>query len=87
MIAIVVTIVVTIVIVVVIVPVAFGVPAMAVFVPPPVCVRPAVFSRFMQLLARVYHLSAVPAVMFSVFVQPMIGFGDAPLTGLFIGSH
>jgi hypothetical protein len=85
--AVVVAIVIAAVIVVVIVPVALGMPAMVVFVPPPVCVRPAVFTRFTQLVARVDRFSAVPAVMFSGFMQPMIGFGDAPMTGLFIGSH
>jgi hypothetical protein len=73
-------------IVVVIVPVAVGVPAMAVFVPPPVRVRPAVFTGLVQLLARVYHLPAVPAVMFRGFVQPMIGFGDFPLACPFVGA-
>lgn len=55
-------------IMVMIIPIAVGVPAVAVFVPPPVCVRPAVFARFVQLLARIYHLSALPSVMLRGFV-------------------
>jgi hypothetical protein len=70
-----------------IIPVAVRVPTMMVFVPPPVCVRPAVLSRLVQLLARVYHLSALPAVMFGGFVQPMIGFCDAPLARRFTSAN
>lgn len=62
-------------------------PTMAVFVPPPVCVRPAVFALLVQSLARVYRLSAFPSVMFDCFVQPMIGFCDAPLARPFIGAN
>jgi len=72
------------VIVVVIVPIAVGVPAMAVLVPPALCVRPAILACLVQLLARVYHLSAVPAVMFCSLMKPMVGFGDPPLAAPFI---
>src|SRR5260370_13122939 len=72
---------------VVLIPVAVRVPTMIVFVPPLVCVRPAVLSRLVQLLARVYHLSAFPTVVFGGFVQPMIGFCDAPLARPFIGAN
>jgi hypothetical protein len=74
-------------IMVMIIPIAVGMPAVAVFVPPPVGVRPAVFARFVQLLARVYHLSALPPVMFRGFVQPVVGPCDATLTSCFIASH
>ncbi len=75
------------VIMVMVIPVAVGMPTMAVFIPPPVRVRPAVFARLVQLLPRVYHLPAFPAVMFGGFVQPMIGFCDAPLARPFIGAN
>lgn len=75
------------VVMVVIIPVAVGMPAMAVFIPPPVGVSPAVLARFVQLLARVYHLSALPAMVFGSFVQPVIGFCDAPLARCFIGAN
>jgi hypothetical protein len=75
------------VIVVVIIPVAVRMPTMAVFVPPPVCVRPAVLARFVQLLASVYYLSAFPSVVFGGFVKPMIGFCNAPLARRFIGLN
>jgi hypothetical protein len=76
-----------VVLVVVIIPVTVRVPTMIVFVPPPVCVRPAVLSRLVQLLARIYRLSAFPAVMLHGFVQPMIGLGDAPLACRLIGAN
>jgi hypothetical protein len=66
-------------IVVVIIPVAVCMPTTFVLVPPPVCVRPAVLTRLVQLLARVYRLSTFPAVAFDSLVQPMIGFCDASL--------
>jgi hypothetical protein len=75
------------VVVVVIIPVPVGMPAMAVFIPPPVGVSPAVLARFVQLLARVYHLSAFPAVVFGSLVQPVIGFCDASLARRFIGAN
>lgn len=78
---------VTAMIMVVIIPVAIRVPTMAVFVPPPMCVGPAVLTRFVQLLTRVYYLSAFPAVVFRRFVQPMIGSCDAPLACRFIGAN
>lgn len=81
-----VVIVVTIMIMVVIVPVAVGVPTMAIFIPPLVRVRPAVFARFVQLLASVNRLSALPAVMLGGFVQPVVGPGNAPLACVFIGA-
>jgi len=80
-------VVVAITIMVVLIPVAVRVPTMIVFVPPLVCVRPAVLSRLVQLLARVYHLSAFPTVVFGGFVQQMIGFCDAPLARPFIGAN
>jgi len=79
-------VVVAIMIMVVIIPIAVGVPTMAVFIPPLVRVRPAIFARFVQLLASVDHLSTLPAVMFGGFVQPVVGLGDAPLACVFIGA-
>ena len=71
-------------IVVVLIPVSVRMPAMAVFVPPSVGVRPAVLTRLVQLLASVYRLSAFPAVVFGGFVQSMVGFCDALLACLFM---
>jgi hypothetical protein len=80
-------VVVIIAIVIMIIPVAVGVPTMAVFIPPPFCVRPAIFPRFVQLLPRVCRLPASPAVMLHRFVQPMIGFGDTMLARVVISAY
>lgn len=82
-----VVVVIPVMIMVVIIPVAVCVPTMAVFVPPLVRVRPAIFSRFVQLLACVNYLSALPSVMFGGFVQPVVGLGNAPLAGRFVAAN
>jgi hypothetical protein len=74
-------------IMVVIIPIAVCVPTMAVLVPPLVRVRPAILSRFVQLLARVDRLSALPAMMLGGFVQPVVGLGNAPLAGRFVAAN
>jgi hypothetical protein len=74
-------------IVVMIIPVAVGMPAAAVFVPPPVFARPAILTRLVQLLACVCCLSTLPAVAINRHVQPMIGFCYAPLASPFIGAN
>ena len=56
-------------IVIVLIPIAFAMPAVAVFVPPAVPLMPAVFPRFMQFMPRTIRWSAVPAVMLHGFVQ------------------
>jgi hypothetical protein len=76
----------TVAIVVMIVPVAICMPAVSVFVPPPVRVRPAELTRLVQLLACVICLSTLPAVAFNSRVQSLIGFYDAPLAGPFISA-
>jgi hypothetical protein len=75
------------VIMVVIIPVAIGAPTAPVFIPPTVRVRPAILSRFMQLLAGVSGLPALPSVMFGGFVQTMVRLGDTPLACSFITAN
>jgi hypothetical protein len=82
-----VVVIIAIVIVVMIIPVAVGMPTMAIFIPPPFCVRPAIFSRFVQLLPRIGCLPALPSVMLYGFVQPMIGFGDTMLACVVISAY
>jgi hypothetical protein len=72
-------------VVVVLIPVALGMPTMTVFVPPLVCVCPAVLTRFVQLLTRLSRLSAFPSMVFSSFVQPMVGSRQASLACVVIG--
>jgi hypothetical protein len=60
-------------IVIMVVPIAIRVPAMPVFIPPFVEFAPAIFARFMQVVARMLRLRTVPSVMLSSFVKPMVG--------------
>jgi hypothetical protein len=62
-------IVIPVMIVVVIIPIAVGVPAIAVHIPPFVFVRPAIFTCFVQFVPCVVRLLALISVMFHRFVQ------------------
>ena len=66
-------------IVVVVIPIAIGVPATAVFIPPAMAIVPAAFPRLVQIVASAVRLSAVPAVMLHGFVESVVGFGDSAL--------
>jgi hypothetical protein len=79
-------VVIAITIVVMIVPVAFGVPAMAVFIPPSVVPAPAMLAGLMEFVAGAVRLSAVPAMMLNGFVEPVIGSGNATLAIIVIGK-
>jgi hypothetical protein len=69
-------------IVVVIIPIAFGMPAVAVFVPPTMPLIPAAFARLVQIVARTIGLPAVPAVMLHGLVESVVRFGDTPLASI-----
>ena len=69
---------------VLVVPVAVGVPAALVFIPPAVIGGVTVFASLAQLVARVRGLPAVPAVMFDGLVKAVVGSGDAVLTLILI---
>jgi hypothetical protein len=70
---------VAIVVVIVVIPIAIGMPPVAVFIPPAMSFVPAAFPRFMQFVARMIGLPAIPAVMLHGFMQFVIRLGDAPL--------
>lgn len=74
-------------IVVMIIPVAVRMPAVGVFVPPPMFARPAELTRLAQFPARAICLSTLPAVAFNSHVQPLIGSCDAPLASPIIGAN
>src|SRR6266850_774986 len=87
---------VAIVVVIVVIPIAIGVPATTVFIPPAVALVPAAFSRLVQIVASAVRLPAVPAMMLHGSVQFAIGFVDAALAlivtfggcpGCTCGSH
>jgi hypothetical protein len=66
-------------IVIVVIPIAIGMPAATVFVPPAMALIPAALPRLMQIVPCVIGLPAIPAVMFHGFVQSVVGLGDAAL--------
>src|SRR5260221_3095100 len=65
-------VVVAIMILVVIIPIAVGVPAVSVLIPPALPMRPAIFAGFVQFVAPVLRLLALSSVMFYRFVQFVI---------------
>jgi hypothetical protein len=66
-------------IVIVVIPIAIGMPAVAVFVPPAMPLAPATFPRLMQFVPRMVRLPAVPAVMLHGFVEFVVRLGNAAL--------
>jgi len=71
---------------VVVIPIAIGVPAMIIFIPPPMIDFPAVLACFVELVAPVFSLLAAIAVVLDCFVQLVIRFRDAPLAAV-IGAQ
>jgi hypothetical protein len=78
-------VVIPIMVVVMVVPIVLRVPAMPVFIPPFVELAPAEFARLMQLVARMLGLWAVPSVMLSGFVKPVVGSHKAMPASIVIG--
>jgi hypothetical protein len=68
--------------VVVFVPIALGVPAVCVFIPPAMLLAPATLARCMQLAAFVIGLSAIASMMFDGFVEFMFLMGDVALAAV-----
>ena len=64
---------------IVVIPIAIGMPAVAVFVPPAMALIPAAFACFAQFMTRTIRLPAVPAVMFHGFVEFVVRLDNAPL--------
>jgi hypothetical protein len=69
---------------VLVVPIAVGVPAVLVFIPPSVVGAPAILASLVQLMARVFRLLAIPAVMLHRFVESVIGLCQAMMALFFI---
>jgi hypothetical protein len=69
---------------VIVIPIAIGVPAVIVFIPPPVVRAPARLASLVQLVTRALRLPAIPAVMFHGLVKFVIGFGQAMLAFAFV---
>jgi hypothetical protein len=74
-----------IVVMIVIVPIAIGVPAMIVFVPPPMIYGIAVLALLVQLVPPAVGFAAVRAVMLDGFVELVVNFRKALLA--IVGAH
>jgi len=64
---------------VLVVPVAVGVPAVLVFIPPAVILGVAIFTRLAKLMPRVLCLPAVPPMMVDGFVKVPVRPGNSVL--------
>ena len=73
-------------IVIPIVPIALGMPALIVFVPPPVILTPAPFPSLVQLSTLVICLGAVAAVFLDCLVQFVFSVLDAALASFVVVS-
>jgi hypothetical protein len=73
-------------VVIVFVPVAVGVPAVFVFVPPAVMFAPAAFAGFVQFVALVIGLTAITSMALDGAMELMLLVGDAALAAVaFVG--
>jgi hypothetical protein len=68
--------------VIVLVPIALGVPAVLVFVPPLMALAPASLARNVQFAALVISLPAAASMVFNSFVQVVFGVSNALLAAV-----
>jgi hypothetical protein len=71
-------------VVIVLVPVALGVPAVFMFVPPPVTFAPATLARGVQFTALVIGLGAVTSMSLDGLVKIMLGMSDPALAAVVV---
>ena len=71
-----------VVVVVVVVPIAFGVPAVLVFIPPPMPLTPATLPCLVQFTTLMIRLCAVPSVPLDCPVELMVRVSDSALTSV-----
>jgi hypothetical protein len=76
-----------IVLVVLITPVAFGVPAPRIGVPPPMAIAPAMFAGFGEVVTGAVGLGTAIAVMLDSFVKPAVCAVNASLAVVTIGTQ
>src|SRR6267142_2665379 len=69
-------------VVIVIVPVAIGVPAIAIFIPPAMTVFPARFAGFVQFVPPMRGLLAFISVVLDRFMQFVVGFSQTLLAAV-----
>jgi hypothetical protein len=73
-------------VVIVVVPIAVGVPAMPVFIPPTMIAGVAILAGFVQIAASVIGLAAFAPMMLNGFMKAMIGAGDS-LLAIVVGAQ
>ena len=78
---------VAIVLVVFISPIAVGVPALGVGIPPPVTVAPAVFASFGEVVTGAIGFGTAITVVLDSLVKAVVGAINASLTVVFIGAQ
>ena len=83
----VITVVVAVVLVVFISPVAFGVPALGVGIPPPVTAAPAMFASFREVMTCAVGLGTAIAVVLDSLVKPVVGAINASLAIVVISAQ
>jgi len=74
-------------IMIVVIPIALGMPAMCVFIPPSMTDAPAVLPRFVQFMTPTFGLLAPIAMMLNGFVQPVVRARNAALAIVAIGAQ
>ena len=74
-------------VVIVVIPIAFRVPAMLAFIPPPMGAVPAALPLRAQSPACVFGLPALGAMPCHSLVQPMVRARNPTLAIMFVGSH
>ena len=70
-----------------VIPIALGMPAMCVFIPPSVTDAPAVLPRFVQFMTPAFGLLAPVAMMLNGFVQLVVRARNAALAIAFVSAH
>jgi hypothetical protein len=76
-----------IVLVVFVSPVALGMPALGVGIPPPVPIAPAVFASFREVVTGAVSLRTAIAVVLNSLVKPVVGAIDASLAVIVISAQ
>jgi hypothetical protein len=71
-------------VVVVLVPIAVGVPAVFVFVPPPMTLTPATLPSLVQFTSLMLRLGAVASVFLDGFVKLMFGVNNPALAAVVV---
>jgi hypothetical protein len=81
------SVVIAVMVVISIIPIAFGVPAVVMFIPPPMDLGPATLPLCAQLPASGFGLVALEAMPLNGYVQLVVRSSNAALAIVFVGAH